>query len=103
MYLLVFLLATLLSWIHYAAAQDGYATEKGGVTGGSGGTTTTVSSAAAFETAIAVSLRRAFFVWKIVLTVFIITSKTNLPSYTSRPRSNSTTVSRSPATPVSSG
>ena len=51
----VFLFTFLLFGTHYAAAQDGYATENGGVTGGAGGTTTTVSSAAAFETAISVS------------------------------------------------
>ena len=50
----VVLLISLLSGTHYAAAQDGYATENGGVTGGAGGTTTTVSSSAAFKTAISV-------------------------------------------------
>ncbi|TRM64428.1 polysaccharide lyase family 1 protein [Schizophyllum amplum] len=49
-YLCFSILASILC--SFVAAQDGYATENGGVTGGAGGTTTTVSSLAAFETAI---------------------------------------------------
>ncbi|KAL1675868.1 polysaccharide lyase family 1 protein [Schizophyllum commune] len=52
LYVFLLFVASLIPWANYVVAQDGYATESGGVTGGAGGITTTVSSSAAFKTAI---------------------------------------------------